>query len=168
METRVALAVCVVLGSALCGKALSDAARRRARTVTDLAEGLKALRLHMTGMLEPLGNALQHSDCPLLAKVGEGMKGGGSAADVWRTARPSALGRGGAADALTDRDAEALDRLFGHLGLGGREEQKALLDGIIADVERLREDAAARAREAERLYTALGFLIGLMLALIVL
>jgi hypothetical protein len=62
-------------------------------------------------------------------------------------------------------------RLFGVSGAGASAFVMGLLGGYpagaayIADMER---SGSVTAREAERLYTALGFLIGLMLALIVL
>ena len=39
METRLALAACIVLGCALCGRAMADATRRRAKALKALAEG---------------------------------------------------------------------------------------------------------------------------------
>ena len=164
---RIALAVCVVLGSTLCGKAASDALRRRFRVLSTLAEDLQALRIHMTGMLMPVQCALGKSGCALLRQVAEGMRQGNSAADAWRAVRESALGRGGPGDALVADDLCALDALFDQLGQSGREEQGALLDASLQTVGRLRDGALRRAEEADRLYVSLGFLIGLMLALIV-
>lgn len=166
MDTRIALSACAVLCGALCGRALADAARRRANALRAIAEGLRVLRIHMTGMLEPVQNALERANCPLFTSVAEQMRTGMSADAAWRSLRQRALRRGGVCDALTQRDAQALDVLFERLGQSGREEQEALLDGAMADIERLREAAAKRAGEADRLYVSLGLLIGLMLALI--
>lgn len=161
------LAICVVMGSTLCGRAASDAARRRYRVLAVLAEDLQSLRIHMTGMLMPVQCALDKAGCALLKRVAEGMREGRSAADAWQSIRGSALRRGGPADALAAEDLGALDALFGQLGQSGREEQGALLDTSLQMVGRLRDDALRRAGEADRLYVSLGFLIGLMLALIV-
>ena len=73
MGTRIALAVCVVLGCALCGRALADAARRRANALKGIAEGLRVLKIHMTGMLEPVQCALRSAKCPLFALVADNM-----------------------------------------------------------------------------------------------
>ena len=167
METRLALAACVVLGSALCGKAAADAVRRRARALDSLADGLRTLRVHMLGMVEPLQCALEHSECPVLTLGGEGMKEGRSAGDVWRDRRRTASRRGGPAEALTEADLRVLDALFERLGQCCREKQEALLDSAIQSVERLLDSARKRAAEADRLYLSLGLLVGLMLALIV-
>lgn len=167
MGTRIALAVCVVLGCALCGRALADAARRRANALKGIAEGLRVLKIHMTGMLEPVQCALRSAKCPLFALVADNMGDGRSAGEAWQAARAPAMRRGGPAEALTASDARVLDALFDRLGQSGRAEQSALLAGAIRDVEALWDEAAKRAAETGRLYTALGFLIGMMIALIV-
>lgn len=167
LETRVVLAICAVLGSTLCGKAASDAVRRRYRVLAALAEDLQALRIHMTSMLMPLQCALDRAGCALMKQVAEGMRQGCSAADAWQSVRQSAMRRGGPADALAAEDIGVLDTLFGQLGQSGREEQGVLLDASMETVNRLRDGALKRAGEADRLYVSLGFLTGLMLALIV-
>lgn len=161
------LAICAVLGSTLCGKAASDAVRRRYRVLSALAEDLQTLRIHMTGMLLPLQCALDRAGCPLMKQVAEGMRQGCSAADAWQSIRAGAVRRGGPADALSAEDINALDALFSQLGQSGREEQEALLDASMETVNRLRDGALRKAGEADRLYVSLGFLVGLMLALVV-
>jgi len=160
------LAICAVLGSTLCGKAAADAVRRRYRVLAALAEDLQTLRLHMTGMLMPLQCALDRTGCALMKQVAESMRQGCSAADAWQLVRGGAMRRGGPADALAAEDIGALDTLFGQLGQSGREEQGVLLDASMETVSRLRDGALKKAGEADRLYVSLGFLIGLMLALI--
>lgn len=167
METRIALASCVVFASALCGRAAADAVRRRATTLEALAQGLRALRIHMMDMLEPVQRALERSDCALFNRVCEGMKSGVSAAEAWKAIRRAASRRGGPADALIAADLKALDGLFEHLGQSGPEEQEAMLASALSTLEDLRVSARKRAGEAERLYASLGLLIGLMMALIV-
>ena len=167
METRVVLALCVVLGSTLCGKALADSARRRANALKSLESGLRSLRVHMTSLCEPVRNALEHAGCPLLGAVAKGMEGGKSAGEAWRSVRRNALRRGGPADSMAEADARLLDGLFEQLGQSGREEQELLLKGALEEVCRLGAEAAKRVGEADRLYVSLGLLVGLMLALIV-
>ena len=157
----------MVLGSTLCGRAAAEAARRRYRVLSALAEDLQVLRIHMTGMLQPVQCALEKSACPLMKRVAEDMRQGRSASDAWQAVRDSALRRGGPGDALSADDLAALDALFGQLGQSGREEQEALLGASLEAVIRLRDGALQKAGEADRLYVSLGFLVGLMLALIV-
>lgn len=165
METRIALAACVVIGCALCGKAVADAAGRRAAALASLAEGVRVLRIHMTGMLEPVARALERSGCPLMSSVGGEMRDGCSAGAAWKRIRRGAARRGGPADAMSAQDLQVLDTLFDGLGQSGREEQEALLRASLETVERLRDAARKRAAESERLYPTLGLLVGLMLAL---
>ena len=167
METRIALEACVVLGSTLCGKEAADVTRRRVKTLDALFEGVRVLRVHMTSLFEPVQQALQRSENPLLIEVADGMRDGRGAGEAWRAVKPGAIRRGGAADALQRQDLVTLDTLFSSLGQSGREEQDALLDCALENLARLRESARQRSSEADRLYVSLGLLIGLMLALIV-
>lgn len=146
---------------------MADVARRRANALRAIAEGLRVLKIHMTGMLEPVQTALVSANCPLFSLVAEGMGEGRSAGEAWREARRGAMRRGGPADALTESDIRVLDTLFDRLGQSGRAEQDTLLSGMTEEVEALRDRAAQKSIEAGKLYTSLGFLIGLMLALIV-
>lgn len=167
METRIALAICVVLGSGLSGRAAAQALRRRVQLLEGLAQGLRELRIHMIGMLETVQCALERSGCALLESVARGMSGGRGAGEAWRDARDTLTRRGSPADALRDEDVRVLDRLFGALGQSGREEQTALLDAAIQAVDELWDAARRKCGEADRLYMSLGVLTGLMLALIV-
>lgn len=165
METRIALAACIVIGCALCGRAVADSARRRAVALASLVEGVRVLRIHMTGMLEPVACALERSGCPLMSSVAEEMRDGRSAGEGWKRIRRGAVRRGGRADAMSAQDLQVLDTLFDGLGQSGREEQEALLRASLETIERLRDDARRRASESEKLYPTMGLLVGLMLAL---
>lgn len=167
MEARLILSLCLVLASAFCGKALADGVRRRARTLREIVEGLRRLRIRMTGMFEPVREALAHSDCPLLGAVAAGMADGGSALSGWNSLEKRGNRRGSPLEGLTEADRQILFQLFSGLGQTGREEQELLLASAIKAMERQLEGAQAKVAEADRLYGALGLLIGLMLALIV-
>ena len=164
---RIVLAICAVVGSALCGRSLAGAARRRAALLASLEEGLKALRVCMTTMFEPLRDALSRSPCRLLALIGAEMGGGTSAMQAWERVARQQRRSGGMIDALSDADIDLLNRLFAGLGLSGRDSQEVLLAGCVRAISEARQEAAAMAREVDRLYVSLGLLIGLMLALIV-
>lgn len=122
----------------------------------------------MTHLLEPVSVALSGSDCPIFERVGKAMVPGTGAETAWRAVLPSERKRGGAIDALMPEDRAVLDALFSHLGESGREEQEAHFDRTISAFDKNLASAEARSREAQRLYTSLGLLTGLMLALIVL
>lgn len=160
MGIRLILAAVVVVGATLCGKALSDAARLRAKTLRELTEDVRLLRVHMVSMFEPVPDSMARANSSILQKVSEGMKTGLSAAAAWEKLRMKA-------HVLSREDREALDGLFEQLGESGRESQDALLTGTAEKLARLAEAAEERARAAERLYGTLGLLVGLALALIV-
>ena len=167
MEGHIAMAICLVLASALCGRALAEGVRRRARALDALAEGLRTLRIHMTTLYEPVRDALERSNCPVMALVAQAMVDGSDASAAWARVKARATRRGGAIDALSVGDCRVLEGLFSHLGQSGREEQDALITAAIGELEPLQARATAKAVEADRLYLSLGLLTGLMLALAV-
>ena len=167
MDLRVGLAACIVVGSALIGKSFTGAAHRRVRALRNVTEGVKKLRIRVVNMSEPLRNALDQSDCPLLSRVGGQMRQGLSAGEAWLSLKSADRAVGGPTDALCTSDVQVLDELFERLGQSGREAQEILLTGAIRSLEGLCDAARCKAGEADRLYAVLGLLIGLMIALIV-
>lgn len=167
MGLRLILAMCAAVGGALIGRSLAGACRRRCAVLKDIADGLRALRVNMISMFEPVCESLSRSECAILHDVGEAMRKGSSAREAWQQVKPSARRKGGAIDALIASDEQVLDRLFFHLGESGREQQDILLSGGIRALEERYIEARGKAAETDRLYISLGLLVGLMLALIV-
>ena len=161
---RFVLAACVVVGCAMGGWAVSGGSRRRLSALRELAEGLRRLKLHMTGMFEPLRHSLEAAACPLLGQVAAEMEGGRSAGEAWSRLKARPL-RGGPGEVFATEDLRLLDHLFDRLGESGREDQAMLLSGTLGALEERIESARVKAGEAERLYGTLGVLVGLMLAI---
>lgn len=164
---RLALALCIVVSCALGGWSIAASTRRRAAALQAIIEAMKALRIQMTTMFEPLQVCLSRSECALFQQIGAGMGDGVSACDAWQTVRTRARRSGGMIDALAESDVQTLDRAFCHLGESGRASQDLLLKSCIAMLEGARDAAREKSKEADRLYITLGTLLGLMLALIV-
>ena len=168
MQLRLILALGVALLSALCGRALAEGVRQRAKVLSEVSDGLRRLRVRMTGMFEPVHHALAQSGCPLFEAVAEGMRDGDSAGVAWKRLLKPPARRAAGIDCLLEADRRALTRLFEGLGQSGREEQELLLAAASESVDALKDAARARLGEADRLYVKLGLLVGIMLALIVL
>ena len=128
--------------------------------------GIGRLSIDVTGAV-PIRQALTRTDCRLFAAVAEGMRPGVSAAEAWKAARASLRQRGGALDALDDGDMAALDQMFDALGQSGRSGQALVLSNALERLRQSRDEARSRAGDGLRLYTTVGFLSGLILALAV-
>lgn len=163
---RFVLALCVVIACTLCGNALAGAARRRVRVLESLFQGLKLLRLHMISMFEPVQQALKASGCGILEAVGREMAPGVSASQAWISVGGVQRRKGGMLDALSPEDIAGLDEMFEQLGESGRDQQDILIGNACAALSRSLKTARDRTAEADRLYTSLGALTGLMIALI--
>ncbi len=167
MTLRLALAAVIVAACGLCGAALARAEERRWRMLRDTVSGLKRLRVQIVHLREPLARALKQSGAQLLAATAEHLDGAPCAAEAWRQTWSVAGSRGGAGDCLSAQDVRALERLFDRLGESGCADQDAAIRACAAELEEAAENARQRAMATSRLYTSLGLLLGLALAVLV-
>lgn len=163
---RVVLAVVVVIGCALCGRAMAHSAERRYRLLLNTLDALRMLRVKIVETMEPLNEALLSSGSEIFAITARSLNQESSVSDAWLHACRTACARGGIADCLEQRDCDALNRLFEHLGGSGRSTQNTALLACIDELELLKEDAHTRASASGRLYTSIGILLGLALAVL--
>lgn len=164
MMLRFVAAAALAASCAMAGRAVAGACVRRARTLAALIESVMRLRVDMLEKLLPLKAALGGGH-EAMRRVAEEMAGG-SASQGWLRARESLTRRGGALDCLTAPDLEALTALFEGLGESGAAQQRILLTNALEGLEALRREADKKAREESKLYSTLGFLTGLSLAIL--
>ncbi len=164
MLLRLIAAVVLSGACALAGRAVAGACVRRARTLAALIDSVQKLRLDMLDRLLPLREALAGGH-PAMRSVSEAMVGCGATA-AWRRAQGALTARGGALDCLTAPDLEALGGLFEGLGESGAARQRILLNSVEETLAKLRLEADKKAREESKLYSTLGFLTGLSLAIL--
>lgn len=166
MSIRVLLAICIVVCCAFCGKTFAAEARRRADLINELIEGLRLLRIYMTGMMEDVRHALMETGCKSLILIGKEMANGGNAAKAWKRATLSKHFQNTGLDTLKREECDIIEHLFDKLGESNRESQKVLIESAVKALEERLPEARKKASEAEKLYSTLGMLIGLIFALI--
>lgn len=167
MNIRILLAVCIVVCCAFSGKAFAAEARRRADLINDLIEGLRLLRIYITGvMMENVRHALMETGCNALILIGEEMANGGNVGKAWRRAAHSKKFQNAGLDALKQEERDIIGHLFDRLGESNRESQKILIESAVKALEERLPEARKKASEAEKLYTTLGILSGLIVGLI--
>lgn len=167
MGARIILAIFIVVGCTLAGKSMSAALRRRLTVLDQMIHSVKMLRIHMSGMLESVERALEITNFDAFAKVSQEMTGGLSAQEAWTRAKEYLLRRGGYLDALAESDVSVIDGLFEDLGQMSRQTQEVRFQNILKNLAEQREAARLIQNERERLYVTVGFLLGIMLALVV-
>ena len=172
MMLRLIAAAILSAACALAGRAVAGACVRRAQALSQLLGSVQRLRVDMLDKLLPLREALQNGHPAMKAVAAEmatampaAMPAGGAGA-AWRRARGALAARGGALDCLTAQDLDALGALFDGLGESGAAQQRILLSGALENLEALKAQADKKAREESKLYTTLGFLAGLSLAIL--
>ena len=161
---KLILACVVVIASMLIGRAYAGGGARRARLLSEMMDALQILRIAMLDRLAPLRAALEASACAVFRSVGAEMQGK-SAAEAWKRVRDAQMRRGGMIDCLAEEDLCVLDALFDGLGASGRAPQEALISGALRSLGCLEAEARKNGLEKRRLYTTLGLLGGIALAI---
>lgn len=167
MNIRIILAISIVVCSAFSGKAFAAAAQKRAALINEMIEGLRLLRIYMTGMMEDVSRALMQTGNKILNIIGEEMTRGGNAAEAWKNVSISPKFQNIGLNALKREERDVIERLFARLGESDRESQKVLIESCIKALEDRLPEARKKAVEAEKTYAMLGFLIGIIIALVV-
>lgn len=166
MQIKIFAAAAVTIASAMCGWAMAQGAQRRLRTILELMDGLKRLRIQMVEQLETLLRALSQSGSSILSAVSALISETVGAQEAWMRLCSKECARGGRLDGLTMRELEPLGRMFEQLGASGRSEQAQIIEACIAALADSRREAQERALQAARLYPTVGGLVGLMLAVL--
>jgi stage III sporulation protein AB len=164
MALRLFAAAALSVACALAGRAVAGACVRRASTLGELIDSVRRLEVNMLDKLMPLREALQCGHEAMRA-VADAMQGCG-ASGAWHRAKEALLMRGGALDCLACEDVEALCTLFEGLGTSGAAQQRLLIGGAIESLQALKGEADKKAREESKLYSTLGLLAGMSLAIL--
>lgn len=167
MQLRLVLAMVIVVGSTLCGKSIAHAAERRYRLLFRLLDALRLLRVRIVQSCVPLDDALLSSGISLFSRIAGELDAADSVFDAWRSVKVRSCRRGGEGDCLATREIEALDRFFEQLGESGRAAQDEAIRACIAALELARDEAREQASSTGRLYTSIGFLTGLAIAVLI-
>ena len=159
------LVLCAVVTCTICGHTLSASTVRRQKLLSEILQALRILKVQLGTLLDPLEHALMQTKQGLFMIVAEGLPAAFSPRDAWIQAKTQACARGEQADCLGENDLAALDRLFDQLGSNGREGQMEAINSCILLLEGLYAEAKERSAQVGKVYTSLGFLSGLALAL---
>ena len=162
---RIALALLAAVGSALIGRSIAQGCLRRAAALRQAMDAMQLLRIQMLERLLPLHAALEKSGFEPFRLAGTLLAGGESGASAWKKAAAKLTKRGAQLDCLTADDLSALSSLFDGLGMSARAEQEVLFASALREVGRLESEAQKSGAEKGKLYTTLGLLCGLMLAI---
>lgn len=165
MSLKLMAALCVMVACTMCGRAMAMSAERRYRLLMDTLRAVRALRIQIVCLLEPLERALRQTEFALFERMAEGLAANVSAADAWREARNADRRNG--TEYLADEEVRCLERMFDQLGRSGRDAQEEAMAVCLTALETALTDARERARQVSKLYTSLGFLSGLSIVILI-
>ncbi len=161
---KLVFACVIAIASMMIGRAYAGGGARRAGLLSGMMDALQIMRIAMLDRLLPLRTALAQSASPIFCSIGEQMEAR-SAADAWREVRAAQRRRGGLIDCLAEEDLCALDALFDGLGSSGRAQQEVLISNALKTLGCLEAEARKKGHEKDRLYTTLGLLAGIAVAI---
>lgn len=150
---------CALMGRALCAKEV-----RRVQMLSSLRAALPMLTVEMLERMMPLPGALRLSGQPLLVRLALQIEQGMGAREAWVRLREQLTQQGQMLDCLLEDDLLRLDQLFDGLGISGISAQRLLLQESERAIERQHQQAQVRAQERGKLFTNLGLLLGLAIA----
>lgn len=165
---RLGAACVMTAASAWGGRMLAAAQGRRVTALRDILEGVRRLGVEMMDRRLPLQEALAGCGAGIFAETARHMAAGKPPKEAYDASAQKLTERGGALDSLEEGDMAALGRLFAGLGEGGVAAQRLILDEAAEEVERLLAAARHKREEHGKLYTSLGALTGIALALMLL
>lgn len=163
---RITVACAIVVASALCGHSAAASQQRRCRLIAELIQAIHEMRIRMVVHLEPIETVLKNSGTTLFRNVAVRIGEYGSIYDAWISARGQLTARGCSADCLGEGEIHVLDVMFSGLGESGKHQQDLLLRTCAAELETIAKSEKNRLEQISRLYTTLGMLLGLMIAVV--
>lgn len=165
MSLKLFLAACIVAACIMMGQSMSLSTKLRCNQLEKAIEAIRALRIQITGVLAPTQSALLATDFPPFKAVAEKMGSDISASDAWReisTAKDDRF-----VNCLNKSEKNYLGQMFAHLGCSGRTAQDELLASCCDHLQVSLDDARVRSKEVSKLYTSLGFLLGLSIVILI-
>jgi len=167
VEWKIVSACMLVVGAALVARSLSGVLFRRCRMLDELIFALSSLRVSVVDRMEPIKMALTSSGARLFEWTAGEIRHDVAVAEAWKTVRHRTSVHGGIADCLGDDTLCALDTLFDYLGRTGGSRQELSIQRCISALEEIRAAEKRKLAEASRLYTRLGILTGLAVAVLI-
>ena len=125
----------------------------------EMIGAVKMLRVQIVQCTAPLKEALCQCGMTMLEDIGRGMEVGIAPREGWENVRIVAT-------MLKTAELSAMDRLFERLGSVPLPGQSEAIDACIAVLECQRANAEHCAQRAAKMYTSLGLLTGLSMAVL--
>ena len=158
--------ILIPIGCAGTGRVMANAKKRRAELLGEILAAVRVLRIRMLNSMEPLSVLLRKSDSSLFCDLGNSLWVGSSLSECWAEQKRTGTKRGGMLDSLGESELHVLDELFENLGGSGRDEQAELFGRVISQLEEMQDAARKKQTESAKMYTALGALAGVMIAIL--
>lgn len=165
MKFRITAAAMIVVACTLIGRAMAQTAERRCRQLSDAIRAVRALGIQIVDRLEPVRHALLLADYAPFRKVVEQMVSNKTAADAWFELCHAQNERD--MNMMGEQNKKSIEILLQKLGGSGRTAQEELINDCRKQLENALNEAQERFRSVAKLYTSLGFLVGLYIVVLI-
>lgn len=166
MNMKILLGLCLIVICTSVGYSMAQTAERRCRQLSETIRAIRILSIQITVRLEPIKRALLQTEFEAFKTVADGIARGRTACDVWNDICIQRNGHG--INALDEGEKRRIGQMFSQLGDGSKVIQEELLTSCCAYLQNALSDAQIRAKEVSKLYTSLGFLMGVSIVILIL
>lgn len=153
---------CMIAACTFCGYSLASAAMARFRFLRELVAAMKKLRINIVELLLSVDLSLKQTNFLLFKKISDNLSQKRDLSEAWEAVASSES----ILKSLSDAERTVLDDFFRQLGGSGRVAQEETILSCVHFFETSSEEAKARAVRVGRLYTSMGFLIGLSISIL--
>lgn len=165
MNMKILLSLCLIVICTSVGYSMAQTAERRCRQLAETIRAIRVLGIQITVRLEPIKRALLQTEFEAFRMVAEGMTPERSACDVWNDICSQREEH--SINGLDASEKRRIGQMFSQLGDGSKTMQEELLTSCRIDLQNALSDAQVRAKEVSKLYTSLGFLMGISIVILI-
>lgn len=166
ISVRVVFSIGVIVFSTLSGYSIARGSQQHCNQLAEIIRAVKILKVQIVSMSETVGQALKQTNYRPFQSIAEKMEEYTGMDEAWRDAASGSNGAEGIL--LSDAEKKDVEQMFSRLGNCHHEMQEEILSSCCRRLEDALTDVRERTRQVSKLYTSLGFLIGLCTVVLVL
>lgn len=166
ISVRVVFSIGVIVFSTLSGYSIARGSQQHCKQLAEIIRAVKILKVQIVSMSETVGQALKQTNYLPFQSIAEKMEEYTGMDEAWRDAVGGSNGAEGIL--LSDAEKKDVEQMFSRLGNCHHEMQEEILSSCCRHLEDALTDVRERTRQVSKVYTSLGFLIGLCAVVLVL
>lgn len=162
---KILLSLCLVVICTSVGYSMAQTAERRCKQLAEMIRAIRILGIQITVRLEPLKRALKQTEFEPFKRIADEIAPGKNAGEAWFDLCNRRDER--SINSLDESEKKQIAQMLSQLGDGSKDIQDELLTSCCVYLQNALSDAQVRAKEVSKLYTSLGFLMGISIVILI-